>query len=51
MKKRLTKYLALFTVIAVTLLACQKDNEPFSETSSSIELKRETHSVNTERIE
>jgi len=51
MKKQLTKYLALFTVIAVTLLACQKDNEPLSETSSSIELKRETSNVDTERLQ
>jgi len=42
MKKSVTKYLALFAIIIATILACQKDNEPVLETSSSVEVKRST---------
>ncbi|QHI38597.1 hypothetical protein IMCC3317_39910 [Kordia antarctica] len=51
MKKSLTKYLVLFAVITVSILACQKDNEPLSETANSIEAKRQNNGIDTEHLE
>lgn len=51
MKKSLKKYLALCTMILVTILACQKEDQISQETSSSTEITQKAERVDSERIE
>ncbi|WP_298511657.1 hypothetical protein [uncultured Kordia sp.] len=50
MKKNLFKYLAMFGIIAIALLACQKENEPLSESSNATQVVQKAQYVNTDRI-
>ncbi|MGH1383427.1 hypothetical protein [Kordia sp.] len=50
MKKKILKYLAMFGIISIALLACQKESEPLSESSSTTQIVQKAQHVNTDRI-
>ncbi|MBC8757463.1 hypothetical protein H2O64_22525 [Kordia sp. YSTF-M3] len=50
MKKKLTKYLLLVTVLLATMIACQKESEPLLENSSDIETTQKEYGANSEHL-
>ncbi len=50
MKKNLLKYVAVFAIIAIAILACQKENELQIETSVTTEVAQKTERVDTNQL-
>jgi hypothetical protein len=50
MKNKFQKYLALCTIILVTVLACQKEDQSFHDTSTATKITQKAYNVDTEQI-